>query len=286
MRLPDQAYPLAGGERLAGRVVVVTGAGSRGEEFGIGRATALCAALEGADVVLVDRSPEDAERTAVMLADERAGSFLVVEADTTSADQTQAVAQKAMERFGRIDGLVNNVGIIGAPGTAADVDLDAWRVGLDVNITSGMLMLRACLPHLVRAEHGASVVNLSSVAGMRGGHPYLLYPTAKAAIINMTRSMAFHHGPDGVRVNAVAPGMVETPMVGGADMPAEVRRQRSAASPLGTPGTAWDVAKAILFLLSDDARWISGTLLPVDAGLTSSAPRPPVDDDRLTAPRG
>ncbi len=286
MELPEQAHPLGGGGRLDGHVIVVTGAGSRGEEFGIGRATAITAALEGARVVLVDRSPGDAERTAAMLGADRADDVLVVQADTTSESATQTVADAAQQRFGAIDGLVNNVGVIGAPGNAEDLDLDAWRAGLDVNITSGMLMLRACLPQLRRSASRASVVNLSSVAGMWGGHPYLLYPTAKAAIINMTRAMAFHHGPEGIRVNAVAPGMVETPMVGGADMSEELRRQRAASSPLGTPGTAWDVAKAIVFLLSTDARWINGVLLPVDAGLTAGAPRPPVDADRLTADRG
>jgi NAD(P)-dependent dehydrogenase (short-subunit alcohol dehydrogenase family) len=276
--LPAQAQPLPGGGRLDGHVVVVTGAGSRGEQFGVGRATAIAAALEGARVVLVDRVADDARRTAEMSGLERACQMLVVEADTTSPDDTQAAADAAVERFGGIDALVNNVGIVGAPGTAEDVDLVEWQRGLEVNVTSGMLMTKACLPHLVRSRLGASIVNLTSVAGMRGGHPNLLYPTAKAAVINMTRAMAFHHGRQGVRVNAVAPGMIETPMVGGEEMPEEVRRQRIEAAPLGTSGTAWDVAKAIVFLCSADARWISGVLLPVDAGLTAAAPRPAVVD--------
>lgn len=285
MELPEQAHPLVGGGRLAGKVVVVTGAGSRGEEFGTGRATTIAAVLEGARVVAVDRSLADAQRTAEMLGEAHSSDVLVIEADTTSPEQTRRAVEEGAERFGRIDGLVNNVGIIGAPGDAAELDVEEWRAGLDVNITSGMLMLRACLPHLVTAG-GGSVVNLSSVAGMWGGHPYLMYPTSKGAIINMTRAMAFHHGPDGVRVNAVAPGMIETPMVGGVEMSDELRRQRADAAPLGTVGTAWDVAKAVVFLLSADARWISGVLLPVDAGLTAGAPRPPVDQGRLTAPRG
>ncbi len=171
MILPAQAQPLPGRGRLDGHVVVVTGAGSRGEQFGVGRATAIAAALEGAHVVLVDRVADDARRTAEMLGRERAPQILVVETDTTSPDDTQTAADAAVERFGGIDALVNNVGIVGAPGTAEDVDLGEWQRGLEANVTSGMLMTQACLPHLVRSRLGASIVNLTSVAGSGAAIP-------------------------------------------------------------------------------------------------------------------
>lgn len=273
--LPKQAGPLPGGKRLDGMVVLVTGAGSQGDGYGIGRATAIAAALEGAKVVLVDRRRDWAERTASMIG--KPGRTLVVDADTTDPGAAQRAATTAVETFGQIDALVNNVGVIGAPGTAADVDLDAWDAGMRSNLGSPLLMSRACLPHLRSSRRGPSIVNLASTAGMRGGHPHLLYPTTKGAVITMTRAMAAHHGPEGIRVNAVAPGMVETPMVGGPQMTEQRRRERRESSLLGTSGTAWDVAKTIIFLLSPDARWITGVLLPVDAGLTAAAPRPPVD---------
>jgi NAD(P)-dependent dehydrogenase (short-subunit alcohol dehydrogenase family) len=260
----------------------VTGGGGAGDGIGIGRAIGVVAALEGASVVLVDREPGGAERTVAIAnelgADDIAARSLVVAADVTSVDDTARVAELTAERFGHIDALVNNVGIIGPSGTAVDVDPDAWHAAFAVNVASVMLMSKACLPHIA-ARGGGAIVNVSSTAGMRGGHPNLCYPTSKAAIINMTRAMAAHHGRAGVRINAVAPGMVETPMVGSDRMSERRRRERRESSLLGTSGTAWDVAKAVAFLLSEDARWITGVLLPVDAGLTATASRPPLDPD-------
>ena len=276
------ARPLPPGSRLGGRVVVVTGGGGAGDGIGIGRAIGVVAALEGASVVLVDREPGGAERTVAIAnelgADDIAARSLVIAADVTSVDDTARVAELTAERFGRIDALVNNVGIIGPSGTAVDVDPDAWHAAFAVNVASVMLMSKACLPHIA-ARGGGAIVNVSSTAGMRGGHPNLCYPTSKAAIINMTRAMAAHHGRAGVRINAVAPGMVETPMVGSDRMSERRRRERRESSLLGTSGTAWDVAKAVAFLLSEDARWITGVLLPVDAGLTAAASWPPLDPD-------
>ncbi|HEY3870387.1 MAG TPA: SDR family oxidoreductase [Actinocrinis sp.] len=279
------ARPLPSGARLGGRVVVVTGSGGTGDGIGIGigRAVAVVAALEGACVVLVDREPAGAHRTVAIAgelgADDIEGRSLVVAADVTSAEDTARVAGLAAGHFGRIDALVNNVGIIGPAGTAVDVDPDAWRAAFEVNVTSMMLMSKACVPHIA-VQGGGAIVNVSSTAGMRGGHPNLFYPTSKAAVVNMTRAMAAHHGRAGVRVNAVAPGLVETPMVGADRMSERRRGERRESSLLGTTGTAWDVAKAVAFLLCDDARWITGVLLPVDAGLTAAAKRPPLDPEQ------
>lgn len=263
------------GARLAGRTIVVTGAGALGTEIGNGRAIAVLAVLEGASVAVVDRDRVAAERTRELLGPEFEDQVLVVEADTTSLEDTQRVAGETVERFGRLDGLVNNVGVIGAAGTAANVDIAEWAKSFEVNVTSAVLMTKACLPGLTRA--GGAIVNITSTAALRGGHPFLSYPTTKGALVNMTRAMAAHHGRAGIRVNAVAPGLVETPMVDAQSMTEEYRDSRRAASLLGTAGTGWDVAKAVGFLLSDDARWITGVLIPVDAGLTAAATDLPLD---------
>jgi len=172
--------------------------------------------------------------------------------------------------FGGVYGLVNNVGIGGPPGTALDVDPDGWDLGMQVNVKSMMLTAKSCLPHMIAASSG-SIVNMSSVAGLKGGIPHLLYPTSKAAIIGLTRAMAAHHGADGIRVNCIAPGMVYTPMVASLGMTSETREARQRQWLLGTEGTGWDVGAAVRFLLSDEARWITGVTLPVDAGASAGS---------------
>ena len=137
-----------------------------------------------------------------------------------------------------------------------------------------MLMAKYALPHMIRKRRGA-IVNIASVAGLLGGHPNLLYATSKGAIVQMTRAMAANHGADGVRVNCVAPGMVYTPMVYGRGMSEELREQRRKGSLLQVEGTGWDVGKAVVYLASEQARWLTGVVLPVDAGTTAgfSLPR-------------
>jgi NAD(P)-dependent dehydrogenase (short-subunit alcohol dehydrogenase family) len=169
--------------------------------------------------------------------------------------------------FGRVDVLMNNVGVLGARGTAVDVDADEWDRGMVVNVKSMVLMAKESIPRMVEAG-GGSIVNVSSLFGLVGGHPDLLYPTTKGAVVQLTRSMAVHHGPDGIRVNCLAPGFVYTPMVAGV-LTEEAREQRRLDSLLQTEGTAWDVAQAAVFLASDEARWITGAVVPVDAGISA-----------------
>ena len=250
-------------------MVLVTGAGSRGDGIGNGRAAAILMAREGARVGLIDNVPEwVAETERLILAE--GGECLVVDCDVTDPESCRSAVRAVEERWGRLDALINNVGIGGPAGTALDVDLGAWEEGIRVNVTSMMLMARHAIPAMIRGGGGA-IVNMSSVAGLVGGHPNLLYSMTKGAIINMTRSMAAHHGRQGVRVNAVAPGMVFTPMVASRGMPDELREQRRRRSLLQTEGTGWDVGHAVLFLASDEARWITGVTLPVDAGTTAGS---------------
>lgn len=255
-----------------GRVVVVSGAGSRGEGIGNGRAAAVLLARAGARVALLDRERAWAEETAELIAAD-GNTSLVIEADVSDPSSCAAAVEAVIKRFGGVYGLVNNVGIGGPPGTAIEVDPDAWDLGMRVNVKSMMLMAKYCLPHMIAASSG-SIVNISSVAGLRGGIPSLLYPTSKAAIIGLTRAMAAQHGMAGVRVNCVAPGMVYTPMVADGMTP-EIRARRQRRSLLGTEGTGWDVGHAVRFLLSDEARWVTGVVFPVDAGTSAGTPSYP-----------
>lgn len=205
------ANPPRPSRSLKGKVAIVTGAGSRGETIGNGRAIALLLAEDGAKVVCVDREEALAQRTAeLVLAENEGASALAVAADVSSAEECARVVDAALRVFGRVDVLVNGVGVLGPPGTAVDVDAARWARGLEVNVTSMMLMAKYAVPAMRDNEPEAgvrgSIVNLGSVAGLRGGTPSLLYPTSKGAVVNMTRAMAAHHAKDGVRVNCVCPG--------------------------------------------------------------------------------
>lgn len=253
--------------RLAGKTALVTGAGSSGAGIGNGRASAIVMARHGALVGLLDRSRDAAEETYRTISSE-GGRAVVAECDVTSpADCARAVDSLA-DDLGGIDVLMNNVGILGARGTAVEVDLSEWNQSMTVNVTSMMLMAKHCIPYMVERGSG-SIINVSSIAGLEGGHPDLLYPTSKGAVIQLTRAMAAHHGAQGVRVNCIAPGLVYTPMVSDG-MTRETRDARRMQSLLGTEGTAWDVANAALFLASEESRWITGVVLPVDAGTVAA----------------
>ena len=261
-------------KRLDGKVAIVTGAGSRADGIGNGRAAAVLLARHGARVALVDANRGWAEETARIIAGEQ-GEAEVLEADVTDPAACAAVVRAAASRWGRLDILVNNVGIGGPPGTAVEVDPEAWDQAMRVNVTSMMLMAKYAIPEMRKAG-GGSIINIASVAGLAGGHPSLLYPTSKGAVVNMTRAMAAHHGAEGIRVNCVAPGMVYTPMVYSRGMSPAMRAARRERSLLKTEGTGWDVGHAVLFLAGDEARWVTGVILPVDAGATAGSGRLPV----------
>ena len=260
------------GNRLEGKVAIVTGAGATGsgEFVGIGQAISLLFARQGAKVLLVDRDEKNAEITLGQIKEE-GGDATVCVGDVTDIDSCEAMTESAMRAYGKVNVLVNNVGISG-PRLVTDVEEEFWDTVMDVNLKSVMLTSKFAIPEMIK-DGGGSIINLSSIVGLRagGGSPSHAYAASKGGILGLTNSMAVHYGRDNIRVNAIAPGHVYSPMVA-RHTSQELLDLRRRAGPLGFDGTAWDVAYAILFLASDEARWISGVTLPVDAGLLAATP--------------
>ncbi|VUC20788.1 unnamed protein product [Clonostachys rosea] len=261
---------------LVGKVAIVTGAGCVDGGLGSGRAIAILLAEDGASVVCVDRDLALAAKTASLVNEEHAqkkhgGRGVAVKGDVSSLEDCRAIVQRTKAELGRLDILVNNVGILGPAFDAVDTKLEDWARGLDVNVTSMMLMSKFAVPAMLENERGdggirGSIVNVGSTAGLLGGASGLLYATSKGAVVQMTRAMAAHHGQDGIRVNTVCPGTIYTPMVYSQGMTDERREARREKNLLKTEGTAWDNAAAVRFLAGGDARWITGSVLTADAG--------------------
>ena len=258
-----------GRPRLEGKVAIVTGAGSSGPGIGNGKATAVLFAREGAKVLLVDAVVDRAEETLSLIV-EGGGVASVFEADVATAVDCRRMVEAAVERYGRLDILDNNVGIT-RHGTVLDIGEEDWNHVMAVNVKSMALASRYAIPRMTETG-GGSIINISSIAGLRA-HGNTLYSASKAAVIGLTISMAADHGRDNIRVNCIAPGLVYTPMAAAVtDIDGAIREQRSKMAPLGTEGTAWDVASAAVYLASDEARWVTGIVLPVDGGLLALTP--------------
>ena len=256
--------------RLEGKVAIVTGAGSRGPGYGTGKATSILFAREGAKVLLVDQAAQRAEETLATIREE-GGEASVYEADVTSAESCSRIAEAAVERYGGLHVLMNNVGI-GGGGGVTDVEEEVYDRVMEVNLKSMVLTSKYAVPKMIEAG-GGSVINISSIAGLRSASDStgIPYSVSKGGVVALTTSMAVQLGRDNVRVNCIAPGHIYTPMVAG-NMTDERRELRRRAGPLGVEGTAWDIAWAAVFLASDESRWISGVTLPVDAGLLGTTP--------------
>ncbi len=248
--------------RLDGKVAIVTGAGSRGPGVGNGKAAALLFAREGARVLCVDLKAENAEETVKQIATE-GGEASVFAADVTRKADCQAMVNAATERWGAIDILHNNVGIESRR-TLFEVTEEEWDQVMTVDLKSMLLATQAAARPMVERGRG-SIICVSSVAAMRG-HGRTAYAAAKAGVIGFVRTCAAQLAPKGVRVNAIAPGQVWTPMV--EDVGPELREKRRKANPLGVEGEGWDVGWAAVYLASDEARWVTGQTLVVDGGLT------------------
>lgn len=260
--------------RLAGKVVMVAGAGASAAGWSIGKASCVTLARQGARIVALDFQA-DAAADAVRAVEEAGGEAWAVQADVADADAMQAAIEAAEARFGRIDALQANAGI-GKVGGPEDIDLDDWRRIQAVNVESLLIASRLLAPRF-RAQGGGSIVAVSSIAGIRyTGYPHLAYSVTKAAVIHFARMLAQQYAADGIRVNTVIPGLIDTPRVQAnvAKMYAQegdlaaAKAARDRQVPLGRMGTPWEVANAVAFLASDEASYITGTELVVDGGLT------------------
>jgi len=250
------------GDRLRGKVAIVAGAGSRGPGVGNGKAAAILFAREGARVLCVDQTLDRAKETVGLIRAE-GGEAAALAADVTRGDQCRAMVEAAVARWGGLDVLHNNVGIESRKDLLETTEAE-WDQVLEVDLKSVFLATQAAVPALV-ARGGGSVICVSSIAGHRG-HGRTAYAAAKAGIEGFVRSVAVQLGPQGVRINAIAPGMVWTPMV--ASLGPEARERRRKANVLGVEGTGWDVGWGAVYLASDESRWVTGHVLVIDAGMT------------------
>lgn len=261
--------------RLKGKTAIVVGAGSIGPGWGNGKATAVTFAREGAQVFCVDRNGKAAEETAGIIVKE-GGKAEAFAADAAKESDIQAMVAACLKAFGRIDILDNNVGIAEV-GSVVDVAEAEWDRVFAINLKSAYLAMKHVIP-VMEKQGGGSIINISSIASIRHlGVSYITYATTKAAMNQMTRSTAVQYAPQNVRVNAVLPGLMKTPMVEhSAGLAASYAkgdieamwRARDAQVPMGHMGEAWDVANAALFLASDESRYVTGIELVVDGGIT------------------
>ncbi len=260
--------------RLEDRVAIVTGAGSTGDGWGNGKAIAVLFAREGAKVFAVDIRAEAAHATTDIISRE-GGEAVSFVADVSKSNQVEALIEQCRMRYGRVDILVNNVGVLAAGGPE-EISEEIWNRHIDINVKGVFLTCKYALPIMVGQGKGV-IVNISSIASIRyTGYPSVAYNTSKGALNQLTQNIAVQYAPKGVRANCVLPGLMDTPMIreplknaygsGGVE---EMIRLRNAQIPMGKMGDCWDVAYASLFLASDEAKYITGAFLVVDGGLTS-----------------
>ena len=262
---------------LTGKVAFISGAGSVGEGWGNGKATAVLLARQGATIYGTDISLAAAEETRSLIAAE-GGTAHAAAVDMTKAQEVEAAVADCLARFGRIDILVNNVGG-SAPGDPVAMSEEVWDAQLDLNLKTAFLACKHVIPVMER-QGGGAIVNLSSIAGVRvlPDRPHVAYTTTKLGILGFSRSIAVTYAKQQIRCNTVIPGLMHTPLVetrlaktiAGGDVAALIA-SRNAQVPTGKMGDAWDVAQAVLFLVSDEARYVTAAEIAVDGGLSAAS---------------
>ncbi|OPY87730.1 MAG: 2-(R)-hydroxypropyl-CoM dehydrogenase [Smithella sp. PtaU1.Bin162] len=261
------------GDRLKGKVAIVTGAGSVGPGWGNGKATAVLFAREGAKVFAVDMNLTAAQETKSII-DKEGGLCAVHQTNVTNAAEVREMVEKCIRTFDRVDILHNNVGIVEVGGPV-EITEENWDKMMAVNIKSMFLTCKYCLPYMEKQGAG-SIVNISSIGSIRYiGYPSVSYCATKGAVNQLTQNVAIQYAAKGIRANSVLPGLMNTPMIqaplkktyaeGDIEKMIEIRNQQC---PTKKMGDAWDVAYASLFLASDEARYITGIQLVVDGGIT------------------
>ncbi len=255
---------------LKGRVVLVTGAAT-----GIGRAIALSMSAAGARVGIGDISPAG-QKTADEIA-AAGGQAAFVACDVSVPDSARNLVEEVAAAFGSIDGLINNAGISDGSRRIHDVEVEEWDRVLAVNLRGPFLCTKFAIPHLIACGHGA-IVNIASMFGVVGAPLSGPYAAAKGGLVNLTRQLAVDYGPDGVRVNAICPGYVDTDLGGRRAAYSPLERRAAAArrvanaalQPLGRQATTDEVAQVALFLMSDASSFMTGSIVPVDGGGTAT----------------
>jgi len=261
------------GERLKNKVALVTGTGAVGPGWGNGKATSVLFAREGAKIFGVDINLSSAEETKSIIDQER-GVCTVAKVDVSNPDDVKSMVDQCIKTYGRIDVLHNNVGIV-VLGGPVDTSEETWDRVMSVNLKSIFLTCKYALPHMEK-QGGGTIINISSVAAIRyTGIPYITYYASKAGILGLTQGIALQYAAKNIRANCILPGLMDTPLIreplkdfyaaGDVDKMIEIRNKQC---PTGKMGDAWDVAHAALFLASEEAKYITGTQLVVDGGLT------------------
>ncbi len=262
------------GNRVKGKVAIVTGAGSAGPGMGNGKASAILYAREGAKVMVADYRLDAVEETEKIIKQE-GGECVTFKADVSKSSDCKSMVEKCIEIYGKIDILHNNVGILifGGPIELSEED---WDRVVDVNLKSMFLTCKYALPYMIKQGNG-SIINISSVAGIRAmAAPTISYEATKAGIIGLTRDIAIQYAAKGIRANTILPGYMRTPMVAASVKQAygkdidEVHRKRDAMCPTGHQGEAWDVAYMALYLASDESKYVSASSFVVDGGITQT----------------
>ena len=259
---------------LDNRIALVFGAGSVGPGWGNGKASAVTYARKGAKVVCVDVNLAAAQETAGLIAAE-GQQALALQCDVTSLSAVEVCVAEVLRVYGRIDILHNNVGHakMGGP---PDLTADEWQREMDLNVTGMFYACKQVIPQMLKQGKGV-ITNISSVAAIRyTGYPYSVYYAAKGAVNQFTVGIALQYARDGIRANAIMPGLMDTPLIyqqisSNYASQEDMVKERHEAAPMGRMGTGWDIAHAAAFLASDEASYITGVCLPVDGGLTMRA---------------